>query len=196
MKRLLSVMLIFVLLFTTGIASLSAYGTDETVAEEKNTQGNIMASRFQTLLNNNYAYADDFSSVTLLLNSAVISLLPIAEEEKLENSRLIDFMKDMYGVDPSVLCDEDKEPILVDGFTKILPMGYFKYTHTVNNITLNEDGTYTVYSLAKGFEYENEVELDAISRFVPCEDSSFGYILVSCELLLPQETEAEDNFII
>ena len=187
MKRLLSVMLIFILLFTTGIASLSAYGMDET-AEEKATQNNIMASRFETVLNNNYAYADDFSSVSLLLNSAVISLLPIAEEEKIANSRLIDFMKNMYGVDPSVLCDKDKEPLLVDEFTKITPLGYFKYTHTVTDIALNEDGTYTVYSLAKGFEYENEVQLDAISRFVPCENSSFGYILVSCELLLPEET--------
>lgn len=190
MKRLLSVMLIFVLLFTTGIASLSAYGTDETT-EEKATKNNIMASRFETVLNNNYAYADDFSSVSLLLNSAIISLLPVAEEGKIANNSLIDFMKNMYGVDPSVLCDEDKEPLLVNEFTKIAPMGYFKYTHTVNSITLNEDGTYTVYSLAKGFEYENEVELDAISRFVPCEDSSFGYILVSCELLLPEENIAD-----
>ena len=188
MKRLLSVLLILVLLFTTGIVSLSAYGANETATEEeKNTQGSIMASRFETMLNNNYAYANDFSSVSALMNSAVISLLPLAEDQTLENSRLIDFMKNMYGVDPTEIADEEKEPITKDGITKILPVGFFKYEHTVNDVKLNEDGTYTVYSTAKGYEYENEVELEAISRFVPSSDSSFAYILASCELLLPEE---------
>ena len=101
-------------------------------------------------------------------------------------------MKDMYGVDPTTLSDEGKEPLSENGFTEIIPTGFFKLEHTIDNVNLNEDGTYTVYSTAKGYDCENEVVFEAISRFVPCKDSNLGYILASCELLLPNS----DNFTI
>lgn len=191
MKRFISVLLIFALLFTTGIASLSAYGTDETVQQKNDTAANITASRFETILNNNYAYADDFSSVSAILNSSIISLLPHAEDGKMENVLIIDFMKNMYGIDPSVLCDNDDEVLNAQEMTDIIPTGFIKYNHTVDRIHINDDGTYSVYSTATGLDGEVEVTLDAISRFVPSSSSTFGYILVSCELLLPEESSAE-----
>ena len=192
MKRFVSVLLIFALVFVTGIASLSAHGTDEPVVSSANNEFDKKnAARFETVLNNNYAFANDFSSVSTLIKLSSISLLPHAKNGELENNLIIDFMKNMYGVDPSTLCDEGEELLVANGTTALIPMGFTKYNHVVENVHLNEDGTYTVYSTVSALDGENEVFFDAISRFVETNDSSFGYILVSCELLLPEEAPAQ-----
>ena len=196
MKRFFAVLLVFSLLCVTGVVSLSVSGIK--VTEESaltNKADNIKASRFETMLNINYAFSDDFSSVSKILDNVLISLLPHSEKGVLENSVIIDFTKNMYGIDPSILCDEGSQTLLREGKTAIPAKGFVSYSHTVTKVIKNDDGTFTVYSTVKSSEFESVTNLEAISRFAVSTDSNFGYILLSCELLLP-ETQATASFAI
>lgn len=187
MKRFISVILVFALMCITGIVSLSAYGSETDVSVTPSVNESITASRFQNMLNNNYSYGDDFSSVSQIQKNSVFSLLSFAKDETLKNTVIINFMKNMYGIDPSVLCDDGGEYLNADSVTVVPAVGYTKYTHTVTHITKNADGTFTVFSTATACEYGEDITREAISCFAPSANSSFGYILISCELVLPQE---------
>ena len=135
------------------------------------------------MLNNNYVYGDEFSSVSDVLLGVEISLLEESKDGKIANSKLIDFAKNMYGIDASVFADEGKEPLSADGVTEILPRGYSVCTHKVEGVIENEDGTYTVYSAVTAENHDGFVTgYESISRFAKSEDSRFGYILIASEL--------------
>ena len=195
MKKMLVIILALALIFTTGIFSLSAYGTtgvEKPLAEEQ-TQ-NVITARFENMLNNNHVYADDFLSVSALIEGACISLFKNANEGVLTNVELTAFVKNMYGVDITVIADEEKLPLDILGTTVIPCKGITSYNHSVYKTVTNEDGTLTVYSrvLADSHDSEFAVSYEAISRFAVSENSTFGYNLLSCELLYP-EVEVIEN---
>lgn len=182
MKKIISVLLVLSLLICAGVASLSAQGeeTAATLHEQK-----ITASRFETMLNNNYAFGSDFYSVSKLINAATISLLPHAENGTLKNFIIADFVNNMYGIDALLIADEGSAPLSLNGVYEIIPKGFSKYTHTVTEYFEHADGTLTVYSTAETFdENGTAVTHTAISRFAKNEQSAFGFTLLSCEIVI------------
>ena len=189
MKRKITVLLAIFIVFVTGLFSLSAFaGVDELEIVQPD-EYLVVTNRFENMLNLNNAFGDDFESISSLLYATEISLIEKAEDGKIENSLLIDFVKEMYGVDAAAYSDEGKEVLKKDGKTEIIPRGYCVYTHKIERTEENEDGTFTVYSLvnSKGHDTESTT-LEAISRFVPAKESRFGYYLISCELFESEQT--------
>ena len=181
MKKIISVLLVLSLLLFAGMASLSAQGEEGglvTTHEQK-----ITASRFETMLNNNYALGKDFESVSKLIGAASISLLPHAENGTLKNSLIVDFVNNMYGLDALTVADANCEPLSENGVYQIIPKGFSKYNHTVTEIYTHADGTFTVYSNAV-INSEEETPCTAISRFAQNENSIFGFTLLSCEIII------------
>ncbi len=190
MKRVLVVLFALLIVCTSGIFSLSAETVPATEKEFNIAQPDkllVMTNRFENILNSNFAFGDELSSVSELLLASELSLLSKAQDGVLPNNELISFVKDMYGVDPSVYADEGKEVILPDGVTVILPRGFSLYTHRITDFHSNEDGTFTVYSEVEIEKHDGETEIkEAVSRFVPAAQSRFGYHLISCELLIKE----------
>lgn len=189
MKRKITVLLAILIVFVTGLFSLSAFaGVDELEIVQPD-EYLVTINRFENMLNLNNAFGDDFESVSSLLYASEISLIEKARDGKIENVQLIDFAKEMYGVDAAVYSDEGKELLSKDGTTEILARGYCVYTHKIERTEENEDGTFTVYSLVNSTSHDTEsVTLEAISRFVPAKESRFGYYLISCELFESEKT--------
>ena len=189
MKRISVILIMVLIVLATGIFSLSALGMPTENEATVTPDGDmVIASRFENMLNNNFAYGDEFSSVSDILLASELSLLDKSVDGKLANAELIGFVKDMYGVDADLFADEGKEPIDINGVTEVLPRGYGVYTHKVTKVTENEDGTYTVYSDVISQDHDgNACEYEAISSFVKNDNSRFGYILISSELLELEE---------
>ena len=187
MKRVLAVLFALVIVCTSGIFSLSAQTVTPAEQEFNTAQPDkllVMTNRFENILNSNFAFGDELSSISALLSASELSLLSKAKDGTLPNGELIAFLKDMYGIDPSVYADEGKEALTADGVTEISPRGFSLYTHRITDFHSNEDGTFTVYSDVEIEKHEGETELkEAVSRFVPTPESRFGYHLISCELL-------------
>ncbi|MBE6729215.1 MAG: hypothetical protein E7568_03140 [Ruminococcaceae bacterium] len=185
MKRILTVLLALLLVFTSGVFSLSVIGLPARVAEDIVPDENlVLANRFANMLNINNVYGAEFESVSEILKGCELSLLNKSNNGKIANSELIGFAKDMYGIDAAVFADEGKEPLNAEAYTEILPRGYGIYTHKVEEIRENEDGTYTVYSCVTAENHDGFVKAyEAISGFAKAENSRFGYILLSCELI-------------
>ncbi len=181
MKKFISVMLVLSLLLFAGMASLSVQGEENgaVVTHEQK----ITASRFETMLNNNYALGKDFESVSKLIGAASISLLSHAENGTLKNSLVVDFVRNMYGLDALTVADTNSEPLTENGVYQIIPKGFSKYNHTVTEIYTHADGTLTVYSNAV-IDGDDEAPCTAISRFAQNQNSIFGYTLLSCEIIL------------
>lgn len=190
MKRILVVLCALIIVFTTGIFSLSAQTVTPAEQEFNIAQPDkllVMTNRFENILNSNFAFGDELSSVSELLLASQLSLLSKAQEGVLDNGEIITFLKDMYGIDPSLYADEGKEVISPDGVTEILPRGFSLYTHKITGFHSNEDGTFTVYSDVEVENHDGEKEIkEAVSRFVPAPQSRFGYHLISCELLIKE----------
>lgn len=183
MKKIISVLLVLSLLLFAGMASLSAQGEENGLVVTH--EDKITASRFETMLNNNYAFGKDFESVSKLISAASISLLPHAENGTLKNSLIVDFARNMYGLDLLTMADINSEPLEENGVYQIIPKGFSKYNHTVTNFYRHNDATLTVYSIAETTDEEDEaVKYSAISRFAQNQNSVFGYTLLSCEIII------------
>ena len=186
MKRTLTIILAILMVFTTGIFSLSAIGApvQEEIIEATPDKNLVLLNRFENILNKNFAYGDALSSIDAIISASQISLLDKAENGAISNNHLIGFVADMYGIDLTVFADAGKAPLKADGVTQILPRGYCVYNHTATCFTLNADGTYTVYSNVKTFDHDGtQIEFEAITLFVKSDNSSFGYYIVYSELI-------------
>lgn len=196
MKRILIVLLALLIVFATGLCSLSAFGlyADEAEAVVTADENLVMANRFQNMLNNNYAYGDEFMSVDKILLASQLSLLDESKDGKIANADIIAFAKDMYGIDATVFADEGSQPLSADGVTEILPRGYSIFVHRVEEVIENEDGTYTVFSVVSTEDHDGNItEYESVSSFAKSEGSRFGYILISSELF--EAADSQSAFI-
>lgn len=186
MKRILTVFLALALVFATGIFSLSAFGLPtRTVAPAPIADENLVkAGRFENMLNLNNVYGAEFESVSEIIKGCEISLLDKSDNGKIANNELIVFAKDMYGIDADIFADEGKEPLKKGAYTEILPRGYSIYTHKIENVIENADGTFTAFSVVTAENHDEFITAyECISTFAKSENSRFGYILLASELI-------------
>lgn len=73
----------------------------------------------------------------------------------------------------------DKALVLAGRFENLLNHLSGMTTHRVEDYTLNEDGTYTVFTKVDTEKGEQQ----AVSLFAPDEQSSFGYDLLYCDVM-------------
>lgn len=148
-----------------------------------------LEARFLNMLNHNNNYNDDFKYIDTMVNNSVLSLLHLRDAENEDFIRadyVISFIKDMYGIDVVDVSELNAQWPQLDGYIYIIPKGFATYTHELTAMEKNEDGSYTVYTSVTADWHDGEPEtFEAVSLMVPNSASSFGYVLIRCELIAP-----------
>lgn len=183
----------FLLVLCILIACFSApvSGTAPVKAETANTYvcQAALEARFLNILNHNNNYDDDFKYIDTMVNNSVISLLHLRDSENEDFIRadyVIDFVKDMYGIDIVDVSDLNAQWPQLEGYIYIIPKGYTTYKHEFTAMEKNEDGSYTVYTRVTADTHDADSEnLEAVSLLVPNSESSFGYSLIRCDIIMP-----------
>ncbi|MDD6478505.1 MAG: hypothetical protein PUF48_01655 [Oscillospiraceae bacterium] len=147
----------------------------------------IMAVRFLNMLNHNFVYGEDFWDIDEIVNLSTAALYKSADEENpefLKQEIVFSYINDMYGIE--VLDAENLNPEFPkkSGYIYIIPRGYTVYKHSNPVITANEDGTFTVTTSVSISTHDGEnARLTAVSLFRVNESSSFGYNIVSSDII-------------
>ena len=186
--------LILALAVLASFSVISANPADETVSS---TAGNTVSSenadaekvleaRFLNMLNHSFAYDEELSSVEDLVNCAVTALCVTggADDSFIEESRVADYLYNMYGVEVENLSSVNAEFPKKDGYVYIIPRGYTVYKHTVDSVMLNEDGSYTVTTLVNIDSHDGEENGRAVTLFVKNSDSQFGFNIISSDIIV------------
>lgn len=182
-RRIISCLAILLVLL---VLPASAPFTSGAAAVEKQSSADadfgVRKARFETMLNHNYVYDDDFSSDRVMIENAILALLDHAENDEIDQELVLNFIRNMYGreVDPNTAV-YDFLPAS-EGKFAILARGYSKISHTV----------VSVEEVAGGWEVASEMRIEphdgqaytvsANTLFVANEGSSFGYNIVSSDL--------------
>ncbi len=179
--------LLLAIAVTVSFSSFSPLPSAQEVAPVAVSQpdaAKVLEARFLNMLNHNFAYDDAFASENGLIDSAVIALLDYEEYSFLPETVVRDYLLNMYGVEVEDFSFyKDERFPSRDGYVYIIPRGFTVYTHVIDSIRQNEDGTYTVNTTVSVSEHDGDPEvLHAVSVFVPNQQSVFGYQLLSCRL--------------
>ncbi len=159
---------------------------NDTVTEISENE-NALKSRFLNMLNHNSSYNEDFESVDMLVNNAVLQNLDLrdgADEDFIKEIYISDYMKNMYGIEISETEDLNPEFPQKDGYIFIIPRGYDVYAHEFVSMRENEDGTVSVETAVTLNPHDGEKETyTAVSLFVKNEQSAFGWNLVYSNII-------------
>ena len=190
MKRKYFVCLSLALLMLTS-SSVIALKPAETVDNKPAVQAadtdKVLEARFLNTLNHSFAYGEDLGSVEALVNCSVAALCNMdggAEESFMDETRVKDYLYNMYGVEVENLSSVNAEFPKKDGYVYIIPRGYTVYKHTVDSVMLNEDGSYTVTTLVNIDSHDGEENGRAVTLFVKNSDSQFGFNIISSEIIV------------
>lgn len=190
MKRKYFVCLSLVLLMLTS-SSVIALKPAETVDNKPAVQAadtdKVLEARFLNMLNHSFAYGEDLGSVEALVNCSVAALCNMdggAEESFMDETRVKDYLYNMYGVEVENLSSVNAEFPKKDGYVYIIPRGYTVYKHTVDSVMLNEDGSYTVTTLVNIDSHDGEENGRAVTLFVKNSDSQFGFNIISSDIIV------------
>lgn len=194
MKRLLVLVLIFVIVFVfSGATPVRKNVTENSVeiisevydevSNNAEISAKILKARFENMLNNNYLYNDDFKSHKVIIENSILALLDKSVDGEIEKSLVLGFIADMYGLQVDEKSAEYDFAPASDGMFVVLPRGYTEYKHTVTNV-LEEEGGYTVTSEVVVMTHDGaEYTTTAKTVFVYNVGSSFGYNIISSEIL-------------
>ena len=182
MKNRIKVLIVALILILS-ISSLSVAGAE--VANVNLPDEKTDAVRFENMLNNNYVYGEDFATFEGIVLSSELSLLNKAENGKLKNSQIYNFVYNMYGIDLTECAKLFNKEFNLDAKTVITPRGYTKYFHTFEKAEENADGTITVYTkVSEQFHDRATAQKKAVTVFVKNEKSAFGYNIFSSEIFV------------
>ncbi len=184
-KKLLIIALCLCVLAVFGFALIPASAQVEATAEG-GTDNRALAARFTNMLNRNYCYNADFESEDVLTENSLLALL---DKRNAENPDYINegfvkgFVKDMYGVD--IMEINDDAEMHKQGFVYITPRGFTTYRHSIEKISKNEDGSFTVISEVTINPHDDDAfKTTAETLFVPNTSSAFGYNIIYSNLAL------------
>ncbi|MGN0450597.1 MAG: hypothetical protein ACI4FN_00585 [Acutalibacteraceae bacterium] len=190
MKRKFFVCLSLALLMLTSssvIALKPAEVSDNRPAVQTADADRVLEARFLNMLNHSFAYGEDIASVEALVNCSVAALCNMdggTEESFIKESRVEDYMYNMYGVEAENLSAVNSAFPHKDGYVYIIPRGYTVYKHTIDSVMLNEDGSYTVTTLVKVDSHDGEENGKAVTLFVKNSGSQFGFNIISSEIIV------------
>ena len=169
------------------IALKPAETVDNKPAGQAADTDKVLEARFLNMLNHSFAYGEDLGSVEALVNCSVAALCNMdggAEESFMDETRVKDYLYNMYGVEVENLSSVNAEFPKKDGYVYIIPRGYTVYKHTVDSVMLNEDGSYTVTTLVNIDSHDGEENGRAVTLFVKNSDSQFGFSIISSDIIV------------
>lgn len=144
----------------------------------------VLAARFENILNHNTVYGDDFYDNQKLVNSAMIMLKNYADEDGFINENIVSaYIKDMYDIDIDINEKINAGYPQKEGYVLLIPRGHSEYIHTV---TKTENmGDYILVTSTVSVKTHDNGTYQAIckTRFAESEASSFGYTIISSELI-------------
>lgn len=185
--------LILALAVLASFSVISANPADETgnstagntVSSESADAEKVLEARFLNMLNHSFAYDEELSSVEDLVNCAVTALCVTvgADDSFIEESRVADYLYNMYGVEVENLSSVNEGFPKKEGYVYIIPRGYTVYKHTIDSVRLNEDGSYTVTTNVIIDSHDGDEEGKAVTLFVKNSDSRFGFNIISSDII-------------
>jgi|GEM_PF-4000646 hypothetical protein len=185
MKKIITTVSLVVLLSFSLMASLiSAVPAVEPEAE--NNAYEAEKAVFTEMLDKNYIFNEAFTSDADLIEGAMLSLLPTAEDGRLKKDDIAAFMLDFYGI----VMNEKAYPVeyVKDDYFYYIPKGYNRPYHEI--VSIERDGdTYFVISNMKLDTHDNGVEPYTVkTAFIANSSSSYGFNLINCEIVVPAES--------
>ena len=161
-----------------------------TVATAKETEidkNEVLETRFLNMLNHSYVYGDDFDSLENIVNNSVVALLDFRDIENpdyIPESVVYGYLYDMFGLEITDFSGLNSDFPQKEGYVYILPRGYAEYEHKAVSLTQCEDGTY-LFEASVNIKTHDGTEENSTceTRFVPNSASSFGFNIVTSEIL-------------
>ena len=159
--------------------------SDNSASSQNADKGKVLEARFLNMLNHSYAYDEELASVEDLVNCAVTALCVSGDidDSFIEQSRVEDYLYNMYGVEVENLSSVNADFPKKDGYVYIIPRGYTVYKHTIESVRLNEDGSYTVTTTVIIDSHDGDEEGKAVTLFVENSDSQFGFNIISSDII-------------
>lgn len=161
--------------------------TTVSAVQANKADAGVYEARFLNMLNHNFVYGEDFCNADTVVNNSVLALLDLRDEENpdyIDELYVKGFVKDMYGIDIVDMEPLNSQYPTLEGFLYIIPRGFTSYKHTIDSVLVNEDGSFTVITnvLVNGHDADVN-KIKAVSLFVENKESSFGYNIISCDLI-------------
>lgn len=185
MLLILCTTLFCVSIFSSPVVALTEKEIDELPVElSQKSEACEDYARFLNMLNHNYIYDADFEDIDAMINLSVPALLSVREDDFISSAIVASFMYDMYGVEILDMSGLNAQFPQRDGYLYIIPRGFTSYEHFGAEVKINEDGTFFVTTSVIVTPSDAEpYEAKAVSLFVKNQNSSFGYNIVSSEIL-------------
>lgn len=191
LRYLISLILALVMLASFSVISANPAEDDDIFAEKTAVsvaadKEKVLEARFLNMLNHNFAYDEELASVEDLVNCAVTALCVSGntDDSFIEESRVEDYLYNMYGVEVENLSSVNADFPKKDGYVYIIPRGYTVYKHTAESVRLNEDGSYTVTTKVTVDSHDGKGEGKAVTLFVKNSDSQFGFNIISSNIII------------
>lgn len=187
LKKIACFLLVLVVLFsfsTFTVNPSAEVGQTTSAAFPSPNADRVLAARFLNMLNHNYVYDTGFDTSEELVNGAVIALLSYEEDSFIPAAYVQDYIFNMYGVELADFSQIHAQYPVKEGYVYVIPCGYSVYSHSMESLSENEDGTYTVVTAVTITTHEGEtVNAHARSLFVRNDRSAFGFHLLSSDIL-------------
>ena len=191
-RYLISLILALVMLASFSVISANPAdgadysSADKTVTAENADTERVLEARFLNMLNHNFAYGEELASAEDLVNCAVTALCVMggADGSFIEESRVEDYLYNMYGVEVENLSSVNADFPKKDGYVYVIPRGYTVYKHTIDSVRLNEDGSYTVTTSVTLDSHDGKEEGKAVTLFVKNSNSQFGFNIISSDIIV------------
>lgn len=194
-RYVISLMLALVMLASFSVISANPAdgadysSADKAVTAENADMGKVLEARFLNMLNHSFAYDEELASAEDLVNCAVTALCAAGaaggtDDEFVEESRVADYLYNMYGVEVENLSAVNAGFPKKDGYVYIIPRGYTVYKHSIESVRLNEEGSYTVTTSVILDSHDGEEEGKAVTLFVKNSDSQFGFNIISSDIIV------------
>ncbi|MBR7131970.1 MAG: hypothetical protein IKD04_00400 [Clostridia bacterium] len=142
----------------------------------------VLQARFLNMLNHNFVYGSDFETVEGVVNSSVIALLDMREDENssfINQAIVSDYIFNMYGIEDADFSAINADAPQKEGYVYIMPRGYSVYSHTINSVAENPDGSYTVITDVSVSSHDGVGLTERCETlFVPNSASQFGFCII------------------
>ena len=189
MKRKYFVCLSLALLMLSS-SSVIALKPAETVDNKPAVQAvdtdKVLEARFLNMLNHSFVYNEAFNSVEDIVNASVPALLNMRDpvnESYIAESYVKDYVYNMYGVEIEDFSDINSDFAHLDGYVYIIPRGFSVFSHKIDSVSLNEDGSFTVVTSVSIDSHDGDsTSRKVVSLFVKNDRSRFGYNIISSEI--------------
>lgn len=142
----------------------------------------VLQARFLNMLNHNFVYGSDFETVEGVVNSSVIALLDLREDKNssfINQATVSDYIFNMYGIEEADFSAINADAPKKEGYVYIMPRGYSVYSHTINSVNKNPDGSYTVITDVSVSSHDGVALTEKCETlFVPNSASQFGFCII------------------